>query len=151
MQAALVEAKTAASMGEVPVGAVVVKDDAIISAAYNLCETGNNSLIHAEMLALEKAMKSLGDSRLDGCDLYVTLEPCAMCCGAISHARIRRLYFGAYDKIGGCVVSNLHCFGKDSPLLSVEYYCGIMEGECSSILSEFFSRLRRDKSNNVNK
>ena len=142
MQAALEEAKLAATAFEVPVGAVIVKDGRIISAAHNLCEREENALLHAEVLAINSAMKKLGTSRLEDCDLYVTLEPCAMCCGAISHARIRRLYFGAYDKIGGCVVSNLELFNKKSPLLQIEYYCGIMESDCSAILTEFFSELR---------
>ena len=142
MQAALEEAKLAATSFEVPVGAVIVKDSRIISAAHNLCEREENALLHAEVLAINSAMKKLGTSRLEDCDLYVTLEPCAMCCGAISHARIRRLYFGAYDKTGGCVVSNLELFNKKSPLLQIEYYCGIMESDCSAILTEFFSELR---------
>jgi len=142
MQAALEEAKLAATAFEVPVGAVIVKDGRIISAAHNLCEREGNALLHAEVLAINSAMKKLGTSRLEDCDLYVTLEPCAMCCGAISHARIRRLYFGAYDKIGGCVVSKLELFNKKSPLLQIEYYCGIMESDCSAILTDFFSGLR---------
>lgn len=145
MHAALDEARLAAAEGEVPVGAVIVKENKIIAMAHNLCEKEKNSLRHAEIIAIETAMRKLGDTRLEGCDLYVTLEPCAMCCGAISHARIRRLYFGAYDKIGGCVVSNLRCFDKGSPLLPVEYYCGIMERECSAVLSDFFEKLRRGK------
>lgn len=144
MQAAIEMACAAANAGEVPVGAVVVKDNKIISAAHNMCEAENNSLRHAEVIAIERAMKALGNSRLEDCDLYVTLEPCAMCCGAISHARLRRLYFGAYDKIGGCVVSNLDCFSAHSPLLSLEYYCGIMESECSALLSDFFAGLRQN-------
>ena len=145
MQAAIEMARAAADAGEVPVGAVVVKDNKIISSAHNMCEEENNSLRHAEVIAIERAMKALGNSRLEDCDLYVTLEPCAMCCGAISHARIRRLYFGAYDKIGGCVVSNLDCFSSRSPLFSPEYYCGIMESECSALLSDFFAKLRQSK------
>lgn len=144
MNAALAEARLAAKRGEVPVGAVVVKNGEIISAAHNLCEEESCALRHAEMLAIDKAMSVLADSRLDGCDLYVTLEPCVMCCGAISHARIRRLYFGAYDKIGGGVVSNMHCFNSPSPLRSIEYYCGIMETECSELLTEFFKEIRSD-------
>lgn len=147
MQTAINEAKLAAASGEVPVGAVVVKDNKIISSAHNLCEKENNSLRHAEVVAIERAMRELGDSRLEDCDIYVTLEPCSMCCGAISHARLRRLYFGAYDKIAGCVVSKLNCFDQGSPLYPIEYYCGIMEEECSKMLSEFFSDLRHDKTN----
>ncbi len=147
MQAAIDEAKCASKMGEVPVGAVIVKDNKIISFGHNLCERENNSLRHAEIIAIEGAMAALGDSRLEDCDLYVTLEPCAMCCGAISLARLRRVYFGAYDKIGGCAISNLACFSAESPLYHVECYCGIMEEECSVLLTEFFKDLRHDKAN----
>lgn len=142
MRAALSLAESAAALGEVPVGAVVVKDNKIIASAHNECEADNNSLRHAEIIAIERAMQKLGDSRLSGCDLYVTLEPCAMCCGAISHARLRRVYFGAYDKLAGCIESNLRCFDKSSPLSDVEFYCGIMESECSELLKEFFKNLR---------
>lgn len=142
MEIALAEAKRAAAEGEVPVGAVIVKNGQVISSAHNLCERDGNSLLHAEVVAINSAMSLLGEKRLDGCDIYVTLEPCAMCCGAISHARLSRLYFGAYDKIGGCVVSNMHLFDIASPLRNVEYYCGIHEDECSSLISDFFGKLR---------
>lgn len=142
MQAALKEARIAAEMGEVPVGAVVVKDGEIIASGHNMCEAKGNALLHAEILAISKAMERTGDTRLDGCDLYVTLEPCVMCCGAIAHARIRRLYFGAYDSLAGGVVSAMHCFNPPSPLRSVEYYCGIMEEECSELISCFFKKIR---------
>lgn len=144
MCAALCEARSAADEGEVPVGAVVVKDGVVIAAAHNLCERERNPLLHAERLAIEGAMKALDEPRLDGCDLYVTLEPCAMCCGAISHARLRRVYFGAYDKAAGCVVSNMNLLNSESPLKSIEYYCGIMEDECTEVLKEFFRELRQD-------
>lgn len=142
MSAALDMATAAAKCGEVPVGAVIVKDGKIISSAHNLCERDKNPLRHAEIIAIEKALAILGTSRLEDCDMFVTLEPCAMCCGAISHARLRRVYFGAYDKLGGCVVSNLSCFNSPSPLRKVEYYCGIMENECSALLTDFFKGLR---------
>lgn len=145
MCAAICEAKLAAEEGEVPVGAVVVRGGEVISAAHNLCEAESNALRHAEIAAIEDAMKKLGVSRLDGCDLYVTLEPCAMCCGAISHARLSHVYFGAYDKIGGCVVSNMGLFDPPSPLRPAEYYCGIMEEECAAILTEFFTKLRNNQ------
>lgn len=143
MLAALCEAKLAETNGEVPVGAVVTKDGEIISSAHNLCEAENNSLLHAEVIAITRAMKKLKTSRLDGCDIYVTLEPCAMCCGAISHARLRRLYFGAYDKLSGCVVSKQNLFSPPSPLFKTEFYCGLMEEECSKLLTDFFKGLRR--------
>lgn len=142
MTTAIEQAYLAASIGEVPVGAVVVKDDRIISAAHNMCERNHNPLLHAEILAIERAVSVLGDMRLEGCDMYVTLEPCAMCCGAISHARLNRLYFGAYDRQAGAVVSNMHCFDKPSPLLKVEYYCGIMEEQCAKLLTDFFKSVR---------
>lgn len=142
MLAAIEEAKKAYSRGEVPVGAVIVKDGNIIAKAHNTCEEEKNSLRHAEVSAINCAMSYLNNSRLDGCDLYVTLEPCAMCCGAISHARLSRLYFGAYDRERGCVVSNMHCFDVPSPLFNIEYYCGIMEDECSALLSSFFKEIR---------
>ncbi len=142
MSLAIDEARLAKAEGEVPVGAVIVKDNRVISSAHNLCEAENNPLLHAEIIAINKAMEVLGTSRLEDCDLYVTLEPCAMCCGAISHARIRRLFFGAYDKSGGCVVSDKFLLDKDSPMRSVEYYCGICEEECSYLLKDFFKKLR---------
>ncbi len=142
MLAAIAEARVAAESGEVPVGAVVVKDGEVIAAAHNLCESDGCALLHAEVLAIGRACEILGESRLDGCDMYVTLEPCAMCCGAISHARIRRLYFGAYDLLAGCVASRLRLFDRNSPLRSVEYYCGLMETECSEILTDFFKKIR---------
>ncbi len=142
MTAAIQQARLAADSGEVPVGAVVVKNNRIISAAHNLCERENNPLLHAEVLAIGRALDALGDTRLDGCDMYVTLEPCVMCCGAISHARLNRLYFGAYDCRAGAVVSNMHCFDKPSPLFKVEYYCGIMEKQCGNILTDFFRSVR---------
>lgn len=145
METAIDKARLAARLGEVPVGAVVVKGDEIISSAHNMCETDNNPLLHAEILAIERAVRTLGDMRLDGCDMYVTLEPCAMCCGAISHARINRLYFGAYDKKAGAVVSNMHCFDMPSPLFKVEYYCGIMEDKCAQLLSDFFKSVRQNR------
>lgn len=141
MNAALLEAKKAKDIGEVPVGAVIVKNGEIIAKAHNLCETHKNPMLHAEVVAIERALRVQEDMRLDDCDLYVTLEPCVMCCGAIAHARIKRLYFGAYDKIAGGVVSKLNLFDKPSPLRT-EYYCGIMENECSQILTDFFRDLR---------
>ncbi len=142
MSLAIHEAKLAAASGEVPVGAVIVKDDVVIASAHNLCEAENNPLCHAELIAINKALKVLKTQRLDDCDLYVTLEPCAMCSGAISHARIRRLFFGAYDKSGGCVVSDKFLLDNDSPMRGVEYYCGICEEECSKLLKDFFKELR---------
>lgn len=141
MQAALNEARLASYQNEVPVGAVIVKDGEIIASSHNLCEEKSNPLLHAEILAISEALEKLGVSRLDGCDMYVTLEPCAMCCGAISNARLSRLYFGAYDKLFGGVVSAAHIF--ESCGFAPEYYCGIMEDECSALITEFFKNLRK--------
>ncbi len=145
MSAALREAEIAYSLGETPIGAVVVKDGKIVASAHNLRETGKNVLYHAELLALDAACKALGGWRLHQCDLYVTLEPCIMCSGAISQARIKNLYFGASDKTRGAVLSadnqnhrlfqNTNCEG------------GILLEECSEILKRFFKELR---SGNIN-
>ena len=143
MMAAIVEAKKAATCGEVPVGAVIVKDGVIIASAHNMCEETGNPLLHAETVAICRAFQAIDDNRLNGCELYVTLEPCVMCCGAISHARLSRLYFGAYDKLAGGVVSKAGCFGEESPLIDIEYYCGIMEDECSALMTDFFKNLRK--------
>ena len=142
MELAIEEARLALEEDEVPVGAVIVKDGQVIASAHNMCEQKKNATLHAEVLAINNAMKKLNSSRLNGCEMYVTLEPCAMCCGAISHARISRLYFGAYDKLLGCVVSNMNLLDESSPLNSVEYYCGIAEDECSFILKDFFKNKR---------
>ncbi len=142
MTAALYEARLALKEGEVPVGAVVVKDGEIIARAHNLRESDKDATAHAEMVAIRRACAYLGDWRLDGCDIYVTLEPCAMCSGAIRQARLRRLFFGAYDKSYGCVVSAAQYLDKPKGLSVPEYYCGIMEDECSKLLDDFFKDAR---------
>lgn len=137
MRLAIREAEEAASAGEIPVGAVVVRGGQVIASAHNTRETEKNAVRHAEITAIERACAAVGNWRLDDCDLYVTLEPCMMCAGAISQARLRRLYFGAYDPERGYIVSN--------PIdgFKTEHYCGIMEQECSRILAEFFERMRK--------
>ena len=137
MKAALREAEAAAENGDIPVGAVIVKDGQVIASAHNTREKDRNAVRHAEITAIERACAALGDWRLDGCDMYVTLEPCMMCAGAVSQARLRRLYFGAYDRERGYVASN--------PIegFDVECYCGIMEKECAAVLEEFFEGIRQ--------
>ncbi len=145
MSAALREAEIAYKLGETPIGAAIVKDGEIIAKAHNLRETGKNVLYHAELLAIDAACRVLGGWRLHQCDLYVTLEPCIMCSGAISQARIKNLYFGASDRTRGAVLSadadryrlfqNTNCEG------------GILLDECSDILKKFFKELR---SGNIN-
>lgn len=136
-------AKKAAELGEVPVGCVIVKNGEIISEAYNLRETENNALAHAETEAISAACKRLNSWRLDGCSLYCTLEPCVMCTGAIINARISELIFGAYDSRFGCADSRLNLFSLIGAG-ETEIYGGICEDECRAILSDFFGGLRRD-------
>ncbi len=143
MELALKEAQLAFDQGEIPVGAVIVKDGEVIATGHNLQEQEQNPLHHAEISAINKACEKLGSRRLTDCDMYVTLEPCAMCCGAIAHAKIKRLYFGAYDPKGGFAVSNAGLLENPALMHRVEYYCGIMEEECSAVLRCFFARLRQ--------
>ena len=142
MKEALKEAKKAYKKLEVPIGAVIVKDNKIIARAHNLRETKKQACAHAEILAIEKACKKIGAWRLEECDLYVTLEPCAMCAGAIINSRIKNLYIGAMDEKGGAVGSKINLL-KDIKLNhTVEVESGILEEECSKILKDFFKELR---------
>lgn len=146
MRRALSRAKTAAKHGETPVGAVIVKDGKIIAGGRNRREYGKNALYHAEISAINAACKKLGGWRLHECDLYVTLEPCPMCAGAIINSRIKNVYFGAYDKKAGS-------FGSVVNLAELPYnhkpnvVGGVLEKECSVVLSGFFRELRIKKSN----
>lgn len=142
MQAALTEARTAAEHGEVPVGAVIVRDGTIIARAGNRPRATNDPSAHAEMLAIRAACAALGQERLTGCDLYVTLEPCTMCAAAISFARIRRLYFGATDEKGGAVVSGVRFFEQPTCHHAPEIYPGIGETEAAELLKRFFAERR---------
>ncbi len=143
MFAALHEAEKAYELGETPIGAVVVKDGEIIARAHNLRETGKNALYHAEILAIDDACKTLGGWRLHECDLYVTLEPCVMCAGAIVQARIRNLYFGATDPKGGAVSSIAQIPELDKLCHHPKCEGGILADECSDILKRFFKDLRQ--------
>ena len=142
MALALAEARAAAVAGEVPVGAVVVKDGAVIAVAQNRPRELKDPTAHAEMLAIRRACEALGDERLAGCDLYVTLEPCAMCAAAISFARIRRLYFGASDPKGGAVEHGPRLFAQPTCHHAPEVYGGIREGEAAALLRAFFAERR---------
>ncbi len=142
MREALAEAALAAEAGEVPVGAVIVKDGKILARAHNLVETDRRSSAHAEMLAIRQAEEALGAKWLNGCDLYVTLEPCAMCAGAMVLARLRGVYIGAMDpKNGACgsVFNVAHCERLNHRL---EMETGILGEECGAILTEFFRGMR---------
>lgn len=142
MTLALAEAKAAADRGEAPIGAVIVAGGAVIARAGNRTRELSDPTAHAEMLVLREAAKNLSSERLGQADLYVTLEPCTMCAGAISHARIRRLYFGAIDEKGGAVVSGVRFFAQSTCLHRPEVYSGLGEIESAAMLRQFF-KLRR--------
>jgi tRNA(adenine34) deaminase len=142
MHRALQAAREAAEAGEVPVGAVIVKGDAIIAVAGNATRTPPDPTGHAELRAIRMAAEALGDDRLTGCDLYVTLEPCAMCAGAIAHARIARLYYAASDPKGGAVEHGARVFDQPQALHRPEIYAGMGEGEAAALLREFFKERR---------
>ena len=142
MAIALKQAQIALDMGEVPVGAVIVKDGAVVSAAFNMCETNKNATAHAEILAISEACEMLENWRLYGCDMYVTLEPCAMCAGALINARIQNVYFGAYDKENGAFGTVINST-KLSAIHKPTVYGGIMENACNEILNTFFTVLRK--------
>jgi tRNA(adenine34) deaminase len=142
MEEAIKEAWIAYQKGEVPVGAVLVRDGTIITRAHNLRESKHQAVAHAELLAIQEACIKLGSWRLEECDLYVTLEPCPMCAGAIINSRIKTVYFGAYDSKGGACGSVVDLFKKRSFNHSPEVYAGIMEDACEEPLKEFFKRLR---------
>ncbi len=142
MACAIAEAQKAARLGEVPIGSVIAQNGQVIAAGHNLRETGRHALAHAEIVALDAACKALGGWRLRGCTLYVTLEPCPMCAGAIINSRIDRVVFGAYDpKAGsfGSLVDLSKVAYNHAPQLSG----GVMEAECAALLRDFFRRLRQ--------
>lgn len=135
-------AREAAAAGEVPVGAVIVKDGEVLGAAGNRTLTDKDPTAHAEILAIRQAAARLGSERLIGCDLYVTLEPCAMCAGAISFARIRRLYFAAPDPKGGAVEHGPRFFAQATCHHAPEIYGGLRESEAAGLLRDFFKERR---------
>ena len=141
MEAALIEAKKAFDKGETPVGAVIVKDGKIISRAHNMRETKKNALMHAEITAIDKACKKLGGWRLCDCDIYVSLEPCPMCAGAIIQSRIDNVFFGAYDKKAGAFGSVCDLSGLLAHKVNAKG--GILEEKSSAILKLFFEKLRK--------
>lgn len=142
MVSALAQAEAAARAGEVPVGAVVVKDGAVLAVAHNAPRATCDPTAHAEVLAIRAAAVALGSERLEGCDLWVTLEPCAMCAGAIVHARIARVYYGAADPKGGAVEHGARVFEQPQCLHRPEVYAGIGEGESAELLRAFFQARR---------
>lgn len=147
MKQALKEAEKAYQKLEVPVGAVIVKDGKIIARAHNQKETKTDTTKHAEILAIQKASKKLKSWRLIDCEMYVTLEPCSMCAGAMINSRIKKVYIGAMDEKTGAVGSVLNLFEDYTFNHKVEVEKGILEKECQEILKKFFKELRKLKSN----
>ena len=144
MRRALTCARKAAALGEVPVGAVIVRDGKLIATGYNRRETGRDALLHAETIAIRRACRKLGGWRLFDCDLYVTVEPCPMCTGAIINARIRTVYIGAADPKAGCMgsVTDLTRMPFNHQPVLVK---GVCEAECAALLTDFFRTLRQWK------
>lgn len=147
MKEALKEAEKAYSKLEVPVGAVIVKDGKIIARAHNQKESKTDTTKHAEILAIQKASKKLKSWRLIDCEMYVTLEPCTMCAGAIIHSRIKKVYIGAMDEKTGAVGSVLNLFEDYKFNHKPEVEKGILKEDCESLLKQFFKELRKLKSN----
>ena len=147
MKIALGEANKAIEAGEMPVGAVVVKDGKVIAIGHNVRNELHDPTLHAEIVVIRKACDLLKDWRLTDCDLYVTLEPCVMCSGAIINSRMRNVYFGAYDPEYGAAGGRIDLFSKSYFGSTTNVYGGIMEEECSSMLKDFFASLRAGKKN----
>ena len=139
---AFAAARRAAGEGEVPVGAAVVRDGVVVAVAHNRPRALRDPTAHAEILAIRAACQALDDERLSGCDLYVTLEPCAMCAAAISFARIRRLYFSAADPKGGAVEHGPRFFNQATCHHRPDVYGGLREGEAAALLRDFFAERR---------
>ena len=148
MRAAIREAKKAYALEEVPIGCVIVYQDKIIARGYNRRNTDKNTVAHAEMSAIKKASKKLGDWRLEGCTMYVTLEPCQMCAGAIVQARIDEVVIGSMNPKAGCAGSVLNLLDIPAFNHQVRITKGILEEECSQMLSGFFKELREKKKKN---
>ena len=142
MKEALKEAKKAAKAGEVPIGCVIVYEDKIIGRGYNKRNTKKTTLAHAELIAIQKASKAMGDWRLEECVMYITLEPCQMCSGAIVQARIKEVVVGAMNPKAGCAGSILNILQMEEFNHQVELTTGVMKEECETVLKEFFKDLR---------
>lgn len=143
MKQAVKLAKKAAAMGEVPIGCVIVYEDKIIARGYNRRKTDKSTLAHAEIAAIKKASKVMGDWRLEGCTMYVTLEPCQMCAGAIIQARMDKVIIGCMNPKAGCAGSILNILEDDRFNHQAVVERGVLEDECSQMLTEFFSSLRK--------
>lgn len=144
MKIALREAKKAYDNGEVPIGAVLVLDGKVIAKGRNKCNELGNAIAHAEIVAINKASKKLNDWRLENVEMYVTLEPCSMCAGAIANSRIKKVYFGAYERKSGAVLSNFHVLFSTGLNHQVDVEGGILLEECSLLLKKFFKNKREE-------
>ena len=145
MKEALKQARKAANIGEVPIGCVIVYKDTIIARGYNKRNSKKTTLAHAEMIAIDKASKKLGDWRLEGCTMYVTLEPCQMCSGAIVQARIDKVVIGTMNPKAGCAGSVCNILQMEEFNHQVSLVTGILQEECTSLLQDFFKKLREQK------
>lgn len=145
MQKAIIEAKKAEQLGEVPIGAVIVKDNAIIGRGHNLRETTNDPTAHAELLAIKQASEVLGAWRLLDCTLYVTLEPCPMCAGAIVQSRIKRVVYGTADYKAGCAGTLMNLLQEPRFNHETELTYGILQEACALLLTDFFKHLRQSR------
>ena len=145
MKEALKEAKKAELIDEVPIGCVIVKDDKIIARGHNQRETNQSPIGHAEIIAINKASKKLKSWRLEGCDIYVTLEPCIMCSGAIIQSRISKVYYGASDPKGGALGSSINVLEAKNINHHPEVISGVMQEECSTIITNYFKQKRQSK------
>ncbi len=145
MREAIKEAKKAEERGEVPIGAVIVMEGKIVARAYNLRENEQNAIAHAELLAIDQACKDIGSWRLEESTLYVTLEPCPMCAGAIILARVKKVVYGAADPKGGCCGTLMNLLGDERFNHQSEVTSGVLEKECGQMLSDFFRGIRERK------
>lgn len=145
MQEAISEALKAEQIGEVPIGAIIVVDDQIVSRSHNLRESEQRSIAHAELLAIDEACKATGSWRLEDAVLYVTLEPCPMCAGAIVLSRVKKVVFGAYDPKGGCAGTLMNLLDDERFNHQSEVIGGVLENQCGELLSQFFRNLRQRK------
>ncbi|WP_417898416.1 tRNA adenosine(34) deaminase TadA [Bacillus haimaensis] len=145
MKLAIEEAKKAEGLAEVPIGAVIVKDGEVLARGHNLRETTQRSITHAEILAIDEACKKLGTWRLEDTTLYVTLEPCPMCAGAIVLSRVQKVVYGAIDPKAGCAGTLMNLLDEPRFNHQTEIVSGVLEEECGTLLSDFFRRLRQQK------
>ncbi|MCM3398042.1 tRNA adenosine(34) deaminase TadA [Oceanobacillus profundus] len=145
MEAAIEEAQKALTLNEVPIGAVIVYNDEIIARGYNLRESSQTTLSHAELIAIQEANEKIGSWRLEDCTLYVTLEPCPMCAGAIVQSRIKRVVYGATDPKAGCAGTLMNLLNEPRFNHQVELTAGVLQTECAALLTDFFRALRKRK------